>query len=335
MKKINILFTLCGLILITAIFVLSGYSDPNIPPEGKTADYTINGGFCVEDDVLRWDLEQINVPETWELVSGGDEILTAVIDTGIDQKHPCLKDKVVERINFSDSEGIDTARGHGTHIAGLIAATFEDQDNLNGIAYNSKLLDVQVADNDGSTDAEKVAKGIIWSVNRGAKIINISIVIRDPYPMLEYAVNYAKENDCLIIAAAGNSGCADSVYPASYPGVISVAATDRDDRIAGWSNHGDWVDVAAPGVDIYSILPGDGYGGKNGTSYSTALVSGQAALLYGIAADTDDDNMLRDEVENLILSFSDDLSLQELPGKRVNVFRSVNIAAILSAIFSS
>lgn len=269
----------------------------------------------------RWDLLQIEAPEAWPVVSGGKDVVVAVLDTGIDADHKDLKGKVIGATSFTTSTGIDTARGHGTAIAGIIAGT-ADNNGVAGLAYKSSLLDVKVAENDGTTNAQKVAQGIVWAVDHGAKIINISIVINKPYPLLEYAADYAWKNGCLIVAAAGNDCSSDPVYPAAYPHVISVAATDKTDLLARWSNRGDWVEVAAPGVDIYSTLPGNAFGYKSGSSFSTALVSGEAALLYTRAADVNDDGRVNDEVSDIILKNSDKLEALNYPERRINVYRA-------------
>jgi thermitase len=269
----------------------------------------------------RWDLIQIKAPEAWPVVSGGKDVVVAILDTGIDAEHYDLQNKVINKSNFTASDGIDTARGHGTAIAGIIAGAI-DNTGISGLAYNSLLLDVRVAENDGTTDALKVAKGIIWAVDHGAKIINVSIVVNKPYPLLELAADYAWRKDCLIVAAAGNNFSTDPVYPAAYPHVISVAASDKADLLAGWSNHGEWVNIAAPGVDIYSTLPGNSFGFKNGSSFSSALVSGEAALLYIRAVDTNDDGRVNDEISEMILNKSDKLEALDHPDRRINVYKA-------------
>jgi thermitase len=269
----------------------------------------------------RWDLLQIQAPEAWQVVTGGHNVLVAVLDTGIDAEHRDLKNKVIDRANFTNSTGLDVDRGHGTHIAGVIAGAADNASNV-GLAYHCSLLDVKVAENDGTTNAKKVAQGIIWAVDHGANIINISIVIGKPYSLLEYAVDYAWNHGCLIVAAAGNSDSTKPVYPAAYPHVIGVSATDKNDNLAKWSNRGDWVSIAAPGVDIYSTLPGDEFGYKSGTSFSTALVSGEAALLYTRAVDMNHDSQVNDEVQDAILSNYDGSEGSEILTRRINVYKA-------------
>jgi thermitase len=283
----------------------------------------------IQAEASRWDLLKIQAPEAWQFVSGGRNIVVAVLDTGIDAENKNLRGKIIGRTNFTSSSGIDVDRGHGTHIAGLIAAA-PDKTGVAGLAYNCSLLDVQVAENNGTSDAQKLAKGIIWAVDQGAQVINISVVINKPYPLLEYAVNYAWEKGSLIIAAAGNGCSSDPVYPAAYPHVIAVAATDKTDGLVKWSNHGEWVDTAAPGVDIYSTLPGNKTGYKSGSSFSTGLVSGEAALLYAWAADTNHDSRVNDDVSNLIINNCDLLESPDYRLGRINVCEAARSATAVN-----
>lgn len=268
-------------------------------------------------------------------MSGGNGVLVAILDTGIDANQSYLIGKVIERKNFVSDDGIDVYRGHGTHIAGLIGASLADN-NISGVARDCSFLDIKVAQNDGSTDAYKVAQGIIWAVDNGAQILNISIVINESYPFLEYATQYAWAKGCLVIAAAaGNTASCNPVFPAAYPHVLGVSATDKQDSLAIWSNRGDWVELAAPGVDIYSTLPNNCFGTRSGSSYSTALVSGEAALLYPITVDLNSNYQINDEVSDMIMNHCDDISLQGLPGKRINVNKSAIADAIISETFKN
>jgi thermitase len=203
---------------------------------------------------------------------------------------------VLAEVNFSDSSSADDLYGHGTHVAGIIAAYSDNGLGVAGIAPESRLLNVKVADDNGRCQASAVASGIIWAVDNGASVINVSIELREPSAELEAAVNYAWEHGAIVIAAAGNNGNQSPVYPAYYANCIAVAAIGEDDNLALLSNYGDWVDVAAPGFDIYSTLPGDDYGYKSGTSFATAYVSGLAAILFGTLTDTNGDGNLNDEV---------------------------------------
>ncbi len=245
----------------------------------------------------QWALTHIQIGELWQTTTSGSEILVAILDTGIDKSHEDLNGKVVAEVNLTSSPVADDVYGHGTHVAGIIAAYGDNGLGVIGIAPQSWLLNVKVAGDDGRCQASAVAQGIIWAVDNGALVINVSIEIKEPSVELEAAVNYAWEHGAVIIAAAGNEGSQTPVYPAYYEHVIAVAATEPDDTLALLSNYGEWVDMAAPGFDIYSTMPGNDYGYKTGTSFATAYVSGLAAILFDTLTDTNGNGYLNDEVQ--------------------------------------
>ncbi len=248
----------------------------------------------------QWPLHQIRALDWHQFTSADQKVLVAILDTGIDESHEDLRGRVVARVNFSDSPVPNDIQGHGTHIAGIIAANSDNGLGIVGIMPDSRLMNIKVADDTGRIQSAAVARGIIWAVNNGASVINISVEFEEPSSALEDAVNYAWSRGAVIVAAAGNHGSQLPVYPAYYENCIAVAATRQDGTLAPLSNYGGWVDVTAPGFSIYSTLPGNSYGYKSGTSFATAYVSGLAALLFSLATDTDGDGKLNDEVRTAI-----------------------------------
>jgi thermitase len=244
----------------------------------------------------------------------------AVLDTGIDDAVKALQGKVIGKTNFTDSKDTD-ASGHGTFMAGIIAATIADN-GIGGVAYECSLLDVKVAENDGTTNDKKVAQGIIWAADHGANVINISLVIYKPSSLLESAIQYAWGKNCVIVASVGNDASSSPVYPAAYPRVIGVAASDSDDNLTKWSNHGEWVKVAAPGEKVYSTLPNNDYGYMNGSSCSTALVSGEAALFFARDFNTSNGYNTNDEINAAIINNCDDILSAMGTVKRINVYKA-------------
>lgn len=273
----------------------------------------------------QWAIPMTMAPQAWEVTSGANNVVIAVLDTGIDKYQEDLVGKVVAEVNFTDSSTTDDIYGHGTHIAGIIAAVANNSVGIAGLAYNCSLMNVKVADDQGRFDSSVAAKGVVWAVDHGADVINMSLVSTEPSPGLEKAINYAWDKGAVVIAAAGNLVGTKIVYPAYYSNCIAVAATDSDDCVASWSSQGGWVDVAAPGVDIYSTLPGNQYGYKSGTSMASAYVSGLAALLFTLEKDRNDDGFINDEVRTAIENGCDGLNTGAVQG-RINAFHAVSKA---------
>ncbi|MFC2062522.1 S8 family serine peptidase [Chloroflexota bacterium] len=269
----------------------------------------------------QWGLSQIQAPEVWPVTTGSPEILVAVLDTGIDRKHPDLAGKVAAENNFTDNPTPSDVNGHGTHIAGIIAANTGI--GTVGIVPEVKLMNAKVASDNGRCETSALAEGIIWAVDNGADILNISIQISDSSPELQHAVDYAWERGVVIIAAAGNSASNLPTYPAGYGNCIAVAAVKQDNALVSLSNRGDWVDVAAPGFDIYSTLPDSSYGYKTGTSFAAAYVTGIAALLLDVITDTNGDGKLNDEVREAIEAGCQDIGIDGVGNGLINAVESM------------
>jgi len=250
----------------------------------------------------RWALEQIQALPPPPINDRNATVLVAILDTGIDRDHEDLNDRVIAEINLTESATTDDIYGHGTHIAGIVTAKNDNDLGILGLAPESRLINIKVADDKGRCQTSALTEGIIQAVDSGANVINISIELRQSTPGLEEAIDYAWKNGAVIIAAAGNDGSETPVYPACYEDCIGVTAIRENGTLAPLANHGDWVDVAAPGFNIYSTLPDNNYGYKHGTSFATAYVSGLAALLFSEVTDTNGDNKLNDEVRRAIYS---------------------------------
>ncbi len=273
----------------------------------------------------QWAIPKTMVPQAWEVTSGEASVVIAVLDTGIDKCHEDLAGKVIAEVNFTDSPTTDDIYGHGTHVAGIIAAAANNGVGVAGMAYDCRLLNVKVADDYGSFDRSVAAKGIRWAVEHGAKVINMSLFSTEPSRDLEEAINYAWSKGVVVVAAAGNCTGTKIAYPAYYSNCLAVAATDSNDCVASWSSQGDWVDVAAPGVDIYSTLPDSQYGSKSGTSMAAAHVSGLAGLLFAMVSDKNSNGFVNDEVRAAIEGSCDEVDISAVNG-RINAFHAVNKA---------
>jgi thermitase len=272
----------------------------------------------------QWAILKIMAPQAWQVTSGDASVVIAVLDTGIDRGHEDLAGKVIAEVNFADSPVASDIYGHGTHVAGIIAAKANNGFGIAGLAYNCCLMNVKIADEAGRCTASSVAKGIVWAVENGAKVINMSLFITEPSSVLEDAIDYAWSNGAVVVCAAGNHTGTRPVYPAYYTDCLAVAATDTNDCLAPWSGYGEWVDVAAPGVNIYSTLPINDYGYKSGTSMAAAYVSGMAGLLFTVVSDANRNGFVNDEVRAAIENSCDKLDIRGIGTGRVNAFEAVN-----------
>jgi subtilisin family serine protease len=232
----------------------------------------------------------------------GSRTIIAILDTGIDKNHDELIGKVLMEVNFTESDTTNDVYGHGTHVAGIIAANDQNGTGISGLAPDSRLLNVKVADDRGRCSISALADGIVWAVDHGADVINISIELRETTRKLERAIEYAWTKGAVIVAAAGNTGSEKPTYPAYYSECIGVSAVKVDGILAPLSNYGKWVDVAAPGFNVYSTMPNNGYGYKHGTSVASAYVSGIAARLFAATGDINANNRQNDDVRQAIMA---------------------------------
>ena len=270
--------------------------------------------YSLEDSYLaeRWGIIKIEAPQAWQITRGDQAVTVAMLDTGINKDNQYLADRVVAEINFTDSPTCDDIYGHGTHMAGTIVA----------IAPECRLMNVKVADDRGRCEPSVVARGIIWAVDHGAEIINISLAM-EASTDLEEAVSYAWSQGAIIIAAAGNKGLTEPSYPAYYANCLAVAGTNQNDSLALLSSYGDWVDVAAPGFNVYSELPHNQYGYKTGTSAAGAHVSGIAVLVFSVAEDSNGNGTVNDEVRWAIENSCVPITGVDVENGLVNAFQAV------------
>jgi thermitase len=237
----------------------------------------------------QYGLESIRAPYGWETTTGSASVVIAVLDTGVDASHPDLAGKVLAGYDFvnDDADPADD-NGHGTHVAGIAAAQTDNGTGVAGVSWGARVMPVKVLNAAALGTYADVAQGIIWAVDNGAAIVNLSLGGAAESEAVADAVDYADAQGVLVVAAAGNTGSPVVLFPARLPKVVAVAATDEADARAALSNYGPEIDVAAPGIAIYSTDLGGSYGDRSGTSMSTAFVSGLAALIAGeIGSDPD------------------------------------------------
>ncbi|MFI0794229.1 type VII secretion-associated serine protease mycosin [Micromonospora rubida] len=237
-----------------------------------------------------WALSRLDPAAAWR-ITRGERVTVAVIDSGVSATHPLLRGQVRPGRDFNNlptHEGQCDEAGHGTMVAGIIAGREGTGSPFTGIAPAARILPVRVLPDTKRTNDEKlpaqIAQAIRWAVDQGADVINLSLVTL-PRPELAAAVEYALDNEVVVVAAAGNRQEQQQnlpAYPAAYPGVIAVAGVDEQGGHVDSSVSGDYVDIAAPGLNILGPAPrGQGYLAEpqGGTSFAAAYVSGAAALV--------------------------------------------------------
>jgi subtilisin family serine protease len=231
---------------------------------------------------LQWALAAMHSVPSWA-ISRGAGVTVAVVDTGVDASHPDLIGQVLTGYDFVDGDTTtQDGYGHGTHVAGIIAARANNQIGVAGVAPDSRILPVRVLDDSGSGYLSDVAAGIVYAADHNARVINLSLGAPSGATTLADAVTYARGKGALVVCAAGNDAASQLLYPAAYDGCESVAATDQSDQLASFSNGGPGLDVSAPGVDIASTYPGDNYVYESGTSMAAPMVSAVLAQLIAM-----------------------------------------------------
>ena len=321
------------------------YAGPNIIMTAQLIPndpyYSSSGSWGQEFSDL-YGLHNIHASEAWNITTGNDSIIVAVVDTGIDYNHEDLaqnmwinEDEIMGNgidddndgfidnlygadIYYNDSDPMD-GHGHGTHCAGTIAAVGNNALGVVGVNWQAKIMAVKSLSNSGSAGAATLAEGLVWAADNGADVISNSWGSDMPYPSeptIEAAVRYAYDMGCVIVFAAGNSEDDVKYYcPSNMDEVITVAAVDHNDVKADFSNYGEKIDVSAPGVDILSLRAdgtdfyGDGihiindtYYYASGTSMACPHVAGLAALLLA-----KNQSLSRDAIRTLIECTVDEL----------------------------
>ncbi|MBP7689326.1 MAG: S8 family serine peptidase, partial [Thermoflexales bacterium] len=260
-------------------------------------------------------LLDLQIPQAWDITTGSPDVVVAVIDTGLDMQHPELTSQVWinagedgpddsgadKRTNGLDDDGngyvddwtgwnfaaanadVYDSQGHGTHLAGLIAAAANNSEGISGIAPGVRVMTLKATDDAGTGSYAQLIEALVYAADHGARVVNLSLGGDSPSQALQAAVDYAWDRNVLVVAASGGGPGSRSLYPAVYDTVISVGDTTRVAPEARMRQIGrSKIDLLAPGQDVLATWPG-GYRAQSGSSVSAAQVSGIAALLASVS----------------------------------------------------
>ena len=311
---------------------------------------------------LQYGPGRVQADLAWDIWKPKQQVIIAIVDTGVDSNHPDLTNKILRDANGVVGYDALTAQrdpaldvyGHGTHVAGIAAAQTNNGTGVAGIAgWNGqtgssdthfiKIMPIRALGADGNGDDASIADGVTWAVDHGARVINMSLGSTGYTDVLNNACQYAWGKGCIVCAAAGNDRVPDINYPAANNNVIAVAATDRGDKLTDYTNYGFWVQVAAPGGgnsgsdQIYSTMPtyntnvagftySLNYDYLSGTSMATPFVAGEAALIM-----SQNPSLTNSQVYHLILTQVDPYiptageTIASNAG-RINVFKALQAA---------
>lgn len=280
----------------------------------------------------QWGLTMINAPTAWNYFSSGSNVVIAIVDDAIERTHSDLSPNLWVNPGEIASNGIDddnngyiddingydvasndnnpnppsTAYDHGTHVAGIASARTNNAAGVASIGFSCKLMCVKSTST--STAITNGYDGIVYAAVSGADVINMSWGGPSFSTTGQNVVNYANSQGCILIAAAGNDDVSSQFYPAAFNNVVSVAATNSSDAKASFSNYGNWIDVSAPGNNIYSTTVSNTYGNKSGTSMASPMVAGLAALMKSL-----NPTMPNADIINCLISTADNINAQN-PG---------------------
>ncbi|MCH7592078.1 MAG: S8 family serine peptidase [Planctomycetes bacterium] len=234
--------------------------------------------------VLQHHLAQIGIAEAWNLTTGAQEIVIAIVDTGVQPDHPDLEESIVDGWNVLDGNAdYADAAGHGTQVTGIVAAVSNNLIGVTGVTWDCPILAVRVADDDGWATSRNIAAGILWAIGQGAKVINVSFSPLWSNTIVRSAARQAFNRGALVVISAGNAG--GLTRSRGYHEALFVGAVDERGELASFSDRGPFVDIVAPGTSIRTTSMGSSYRRTSGTSFAAPIVAGAAALAWSTNPD--------------------------------------------------
>ena len=270
-----------------------------------------------------WHLGKISAPAAWDMATGAG-ITIAVLDTGVDAAHPDLAARIVPGWNtYDNNNNTADVYGHGTKVAGAAAAIGNNAVGVTGVAYDAKIMPMRISDTSGYiTYFSMVANAITWAADHGARVANISYGVEN-VASVQTAAQYMRNKGGVVVTAGGNAGTLDA--SANTSTMITVAATDSADARASFSTYGPPIDLAAPGVGIYTTVKGGGYGAVNGTSFASPITAGVVALMLSA-----NPALKADQIDSILTSTAVDLGAagndQYFGAGRIDAYKAVMAA---------
>jgi len=237
----------------------------------------------------RWGLDKTSAAQAWEITMGHPDVVIAVMDTGLDTQHSKVINRVLDGFSpLLDEDEVPIPyhddHGRGTHIAAIAAGG--GLERMRGIAPETSFIGIKTHDSQARHYRADLIGGLVWLGHWADENPDKRIIAlmdggwRFESPFLEKAVKFAQERGILLVTGSGDMGSEEKFFPAAFPGVLTVAAIDPQGRLTDFSNFGQWVDLAAPGKDVFSAVTGGGYGYWDGTAVAAAYAAGVAALLW-------------------------------------------------------
>lgn len=286
-------------------------------------DYLIEPSVVPNDTYYsdEWHLPKIAAPTAWTITSGSSSVVIAILDSGIDATHPDLTQQVVPGWNFYDGNS-DTKDyfGHGTLVAGAAGAASNNGNGVTSVAGGCRIMPIRVSDTYGYASSSAISQGLTWAADKGVRVANLSFANVTKMSSINSAAQYFQSKGGVVVAAAGNDAMFDSTP--DNPNFLMVSATDANDSLATFSNTGNNVDIAAPGVSILTTKMGGSYAWAAGTSLSTPIVAGVAALVISV-----NPNLTGTQIQEVLKTSADDLGPAGWDASygygRVNAYKAV------------
>lgn len=295
-------------------------------------DYRVPSDVIPNDPYYpsEWHAPKIGLPEAWDTTIGSSAVTVAVLDAQV-HPNPDFVPNLVTGYNARADRGdpgTPNACQHGTNVAGVIGNIGNNGVGTAGVSWNTKIMPIVIGDASCYGLYSDQAEAIIYATDHGVRVINLSYSGPNSSATLESAINYARSKGALFFASAGNTGNNTPGYPAAVEAAISVGATASNDTRASWSSYGPTVDIVAPGAGIYTSTSATGYGAKSGTSFSSPMVAGLAALVWSV-----NPNLSNTQVWEVIRQNADDLGTagrdDYFGWGRINAARTIAAAKLL------